>query len=174
MAKKTCSICGKEEATVRLTVVVNGQKQDMFVCEGCAQEKGVEFDDETLEHVSNIVAQELAKAIEGIFLSPQSLPKEAPKCPKCGITLEQIVKTAKFGCEHDYEFFGDTVVQILKRVHGGMTEHVGKVPQRTATAEVKIELLKKEMDAAVNREQYEKAAELRDQIKELEEHHTRE
>ena len=66
--------------------------------------------------------------------------------------------------------FRDNLEPILRRLHGG-SEHTGKVPARLAD-EIKttneIERLKAELASAVENEQYEKAAELRDRIRELE------
>jgi protein arginine kinase activator len=191
-----CNKCHKEEASVRLTTIINGEKAELFLCELCAkQEQSLSMGEifknpldwgiiqkqleESLEgHVGEVVSpntlQEITKdlqnAIGKLALSPSDVEALTPSkaCPKCGITWDEIKKTSKFGCPYDYEFFEEDFAPTMKRLHLGGTKHVGKVPTHlNISVSRQVEALEQELTAAVKEEQYEKAAELRDKIKAL-------
>ena len=91
-------------------------------------------------------------------------------CPKCGITFHEFRQQGRLGCAHDYDFFQRELEPLLSNIHGEKL-HTGKRP-RTAGAEalVRAELnrLKEQMREAVDKEQYELASRLRDQIRKME------
>lgn len=110
------------------------------------------------------------------FTSPSVLwysepkPDQQKKCPLCGAAAYDIQKTGKAGCAKCYEVFADILDPYIKKIHGGAT-HQGRIPGG-GTPEQKQEReaarLRQELKSAVEAEEYLKAAELRDKIRELE------
>lgn len=93
------------------------------------------------------------------------------KCEKCGMTYEQFAKIGRFGCAKCYETFDAKLDPLLKRVHSGNHTHSGKIPKRGAAdlhIRKKIALLKETMQDYIEREEFEKAAVIRDELRSLE------
>jgi protein arginine kinase activator len=91
-------------------------------------------------------------------------------CPECGFTLDQFRKEGVLGCPGDYEVFKDSLEPLLEKAHSGKTRHVGKLPSKMPADEVskvKIANMKQDLQRAVETEDYETAARLRDQINQL-------
>lgn len=92
------------------------------------------------------------------------------RCPSCGMTYNQFTQLGRFGCPDCYDSFSSRLEPLLRRIQTG-TSHTGKVPVKSgATLQQKrrLEALRRELQQAVANEQFERAAELRDQIKLLE------
>ncbi|MDD5422406.1 MAG: UvrB/UvrC motif-containing protein [Candidatus Omnitrophota bacterium] len=158
-----CDVCGKNEATVHLTEIVNEKVTKLHLCEGCAKEKGSEME----EHfgLSDLLA---GLADLGANIEPEST--DIMKCPTCGFTFLDFKKTGRLGCGNCYEIFKGQLAPLLKRIHGA-DRHVGKVPLRvgkTVKDTRTLQELKLRMEKAIQAEQFEEAAKLRDEIKELE------
>ena len=101
---------------------------------------------------------------------PKSWPSSTSEsCPKCGITFYEFRNQGRLGCPHDYEYFERELTPLIMNIHGE-AKHVGKRPQRAAGQEGGTELirLRREMDEAIKKEDYELASKLRDQIRGLE------
>ena len=95
---------------------------------------------------------------------------DSRQCPVCGITFFEFRQNGRLGCPHDYEFFGNELEPLLLNVHGGQ-EHIGKRPKRggdNTESRTQIIRMRREMKEAVEREDYERASELRDQINSIE------
>jgi len=94
---------------------------------------------------------------------------QQPKCDICGLSYDKFKSTGRFGCSNCYNVFGERLNPLFKRVHGNTT-HTGKIPSR-AGVRIKtirlVEKLKIELEKAIQNEEYEKAAQLRDEIKEI-------
>ncbi|MBR5218226.1 MAG: UvrB/UvrC motif-containing protein [Clostridia bacterium] len=153
-----CERCGKNTANVYISQTVNGHKTEMHVCKTCASQLGYTAMPKTMGmDFFNI-------------LSPVSSAPVKGACPGCGETYEQYKATRLFGCDKCYTHFSALAEPILKKVHGA-TEHTGKLPGK-ADAKLKtkreIDSLRRTLREAVLNEEYEKAAELRDKIKQLE------
>ncbi|MGG1313089.1 MULTISPECIES: UvrB/UvrC motif-containing protein [Cohnella] len=161
-----CQECGKRPATLHFTKIVNGEKTELHICEACAREKG-EMIPGTASGFSihNLLSGLLDFEPSGVGAKPEVI-----RCEKCGLTYAQFSKMGKFGCSHCYKEFSERLDPLLKRVHGN-TVHVGKVPKRAGghlKTKREIDRLKKEMQARIDREDFETAAQLRDRIRELE------
>jgi protein arginine kinase activator len=160
-----CQECGKRPATLHFTKIVNGDKTELHICESCARDKG-EFIPGTQSGFS------IHNLLSGLldFNQPGTMNSPAVRCDTCGMTYAQFSKIGRFGCSHCYEYFGDRLDPLLKRVHGN-TIHAGKIPKR-AGGKVKtrreIDRLKRELQGRIEREDFEAAARIRDQIRELE------
>lgn len=92
-------------------------------------------------------------------------------CPVCGITFFEFRNIGRLGCPHDYECFAAELEPLIVSIHGETT-HVGKTPKRaTRRTQVETELirLRRDMKDAVESEDYEKASQIRDHIRRLQE-----
>lgn len=157
-----CQICNTTEATIHLTEIVDGMRSEMHICEQCALEQGIAVKSQVPinELLSNLLSS--APSDEDIA----SLDKELC-CPYCGITLSEFRKEASLGCPHDYEFFEKSLKPLIKKTHDGQTVHCGKIPSKTPKKTKKQSTLlnlRQQLESAVQAENYELAAKLRDQI----------
>ena len=92
------------------------------------------------------------------------------KCPKCGLTYEDFKKVGRLGCGECYNAFKEALVPLLKRIHGS-TQHCGKSPKKIAKivkTKNELDVLKEKLQKAVQKEDFEEAAKVRDKIKEIE------
>ena len=158
-----CEKCAVNEATVFYREIINGKETKMHLCSKCAGEKeaGFGFGDLTPEGLFGNVFSSL-----GLQKKPSV---EAKRCSLCGSLFSDIAKMGKVGCPKCYESFADELAPTLKRLHGVAT-HKGNIPEKhkeKLSALRYAEQLEAELEAAVSREEYEKAAELRDKIREL-------
>jgi protein arginine kinase activator len=133
------------------------QKLDM--CEDCAKAKGI--NDPTSFAMADLMlglgaAQEIEQAV-GAEL----------KCPSCGFSQADLKKTGRLGCPECYQTFADGLAGLLKTMHKG-TRHVGKTPEalrQTRERADRLRALQKKLSKAIELEDFELAAQLRDQIK---------
>jgi len=162
-----CQICKNRQATIHLTEINDGIRSEMHICEQCAVEQGIAVKSQIPlnELLSNLLAsqpdEEFAEGLE----TKESI------CPHCGFTLADLRKEAVLGCPYDYEFFKDSLLPIIERAQGGRSTHCGKIPSKTSEeSKKKTQLMnfRQRLKASVSAEDYEKAAELRDKISELE------
>jgi protein arginine kinase activator len=164
-----CQECGKRPASLHFTKIVNGEKNEFHICEACAREKG-----DLIPGTSNGFS--IHNLLSGLLdfdpaqANMASKPQTTIRCENCGLTYAQFSKLGRFGCDSCYKSFTDKLDPLLKRVHGNTT-HVGKVPKRTGSLiqhKREIECLKKEMLERIEREEFEQAAKIRDEIREIE------
>ena len=156
-----CSVCKEKEAKVHLTQIVGDKMQKVDLCEECAKQKGV----------NDPTGFALADLLLGLGAA-QQLEKNpaAGKCPVCGFTQADFKKTGRLGCSECYVTFAEGLSGMLANMHKGTT-HVGKAPgnrARVRELNAKMKKLQATLDEAVATEKYEEAADLRDQIRQLE------
>ena len=160
-----CNVCGKNQATVHLTEIIDDQITELHICEECAQKKGAQM--ESHFGLSDLLA---GLADMGSQFNNKTKTEIKLKCPKCGLTYEDFKKVGRLGCGECYTAFKETLVPLLKRIHGS-TQHFGKSPMKVAkTVKAKNELqeLKEKLQKAIQKEEFEEAAKLRDKVRELE------
>ena len=163
-----CQICKKNEATIHLTEIVDGVRSETHICQSCAQSEGIVVKNEMPinELLSNLLASQPADdEISGSF----GLSKA---CPDCGFTMDHLRKESVLGCPEDYEVFEEELKPLIARAQNYNSSHCGKVPSSVPVENKnKIELanLQKELEIAVQKEDYEQAAVLHDKINVLEE-----
>jgi protein arginine kinase activator len=154
------------EATVHLTEIRDGKKHEMHLCERCASEKGLPGK----QHFS------ISDLLAGIAGQAQAAAQKGGKrakevaCPVCGATLSQFQSSGRFGCPDCYVTFKDDVQGLVEKIHDS-SQHVGKVPRRISSdisMQKDIRQLQVDLRKAVRREDYEKAAAIRDQIHQME------
>ncbi|MBP2242841.1 protein arginine kinase activator [Cytobacillus eiseniae] len=93
------------------------------------------------------------------------------QCDQCSMTFQQFIKLGRFGCANCYKAFGDQLTPILRRLHSGNSSHNGKIPARIGGSlhlKKNIEQLKHQLKEIISKEEFEKAAQIRDEIRLLE------
>jgi protein arginine kinase activator len=156
-----CDVCKCNDATVFLTQILEGKMQKVNLCDACSKEKGV-------QDPTGFALADLLLGIGAAEEIEKSVPTQ--KCPVCGFTQADFNKWGRLGCSACYVTFAEGLGTLLKAMHKA-AEHVGKLPQR---AHRQVELsdrmrsLNENLQKAVEEENYETAASLRDQIKQLE------
>jgi protein arginine kinase activator len=162
-----CENCQQNDATIHLTEIVEGVRTEMHLCERCAQEQGIVVKTQIPinELLSGLLASQSGD--EGIFGEQD----KKISCPHCGFTMEQYRKDAVLGCPYDYDVFEKSLLPLIKKAHDDKTTHCGKVPSKIPVdAKKQLELLnlRKQLEIAVQNEDYETAAKLRDKINQME------
>jgi protein arginine kinase activator len=159
-----CDHCGENEAVIHLTQIVDNEMGTYHLCGACAAEKGLEPE----PGVGNFPLTDFLAQM-GEASKPQ--PAVPAECEYCGLSLKDFKKTGRLGCSHCYVTFDAHMRGLFRRLHGG-TQHVGKVylpPDPTeADRHEQLSRLRRKLDVAVEKEEFERAAQLRDQIRELE------
>ena len=159
-----CDICSKKEATVHLTEIINDSVTKLHLCEDCAREKSAEMED-------HFGLSDLLAGLTDFGATVETKTTESVKCPRCGFTFQDFTKIGRLGCGECYEVFKKQLVPLLKRIHGA-DRHIGKVPLM-AGKNVKdaknLQELRAKLDKAIQMEEFEEAAKLRDMIKDMEE-----
>lgn len=160
-----CENCGSE-AVVHLTQVVDKEMRTLHLCEKCAAEKGL--DKPSIPEnfpLADLLAQ---------MGREESLPDRwagIPPCAFCGLAFARFRETGRLGCPHCWVTFETQLRGLLRRIHGH-SQHVGKVylsPDPTISEREKLlDTLRRKLSRAVEFEDFEQAAELRDRIRDLE------
>ncbi len=151
-----CSHCQKP-ATIHLTQIINNQIKKLDFCEGCPHQKGVT--DPAGFSLTELLAQSEADL--------SSFRGDERSCPSCGFSPGDFKKRGRFGCPDCYESLEDYIKPMLEKMHRG-TQHNGKVPEAMLS---RVRALRRIVEAemalrqAVDEEDYEEAARLRDELK---------
>lgn len=170
-----CQNCGEHDANFKYTEIVNGVKKEMSLCDICATKLGIADVHFNIPiNFSSFFGDLLNEYEESTFMPLLNNPKQL-KCADCGMTYDEFMNTGMFGCSHCYDAFSDKIEPVLKRLHGS-TNYIGrkavktdmKIQDEVKTDDSEIVNLKQELKQAIKEENYEKAATLRDRIKELE------
>lgn len=176
-----CEDCG-QDATVHDVKIENGQPADHHYCVPCAKKRGLEG--QSHEPAGTLLAKAVLAVATGLAPEKAQAAKVAV-CGKCGLTYAQFRNTGQLGCGHCYKAFEEQLSPLLSRSHEGGTHHVGKFPRRAAglTAPAaavaselaakreeilrRVGLLRKKLDEALIAEHYERAAQIRDELRRL-------
>lgn len=164
-----CQACGKNTATTHIKTTVNGKTAEYYLCPACAQEHG---------YANLFQGWGFGSLMSGLMgaAAPQ---RETPRCPACGASFEEISRSGRLGCAACYKAFHDELLPIIQRIHG-TAQHKGKAPggsalrvvdphkQLVAVEPSAIDEKKRQLQRAVEAQDFEQAAVLRDEIKELE------
>ena len=157
-----CCICKEREATVHYTKIDGDKVQKVDLCEDCSKTKGV----------NDPVGFELADLLLGLGASKeieQAAGGVEIKCARCGFTQADFKKAGRLGCPECYKTFAEGLEGLLKTMHKG-TRHVGKVPdalRQSREISDRLKTLQKKLAKAVQDENFEQAASLRDEIKQM-------
>lgn len=184
-----CQKCNKNEANVKYTEIINGEKKEMMLCEECSHELG-------LDSMNFNMPIDFSSFFGGLledeeYNSPEFMPlfqkvKEL-KCDNCNMTYDEFINQGKFGCPECYDVFSTKIDSILKRLHGS-NKYLGRKALRSTmvdsksekiepkdkegkktvdTKKNKIEKLQEDLKKAIADERYEDAAKIRDEIKKI-------
>ncbi len=159
-----CQMCKDKVATINLKEIVDEVVTEIHLCKEC-------FEAREREAGQAIVSSMNTAELAGHKARKRGrIQAKAITCRTCGTTDEEFRASGRFGCEDCYRAFAESLNPILNRVHGS-TQHRGKVPsQMRRNLDLKTELrrLQEDLQAAILAENYERAAKLRDKIKQYE------
>jgi protein arginine kinase activator len=162
-----CESCGEGEAVIHLTQIENNEMTTAHLCEACAAAKGLETGDEP----SGFPLADFLAQMGGDPPDATAHGEEIGPCAFCGLTFSGFRESGRLGCPHCYATFELQLRGLLRRIHGS-TQHVGKVylpPDPSASdRERRLEGLRRRLQRAVDSEDFERAAELRDEIRTME------
>lgn len=165
-----CQSCQKKQANTHIKTIVNGELTEMMLCPECAEKMGY---GNVFSHMFDI-----GSLMSGFMGEPKtSALAMEEKCPMCGSTFSAISQSGKVGCAKCYDVFYDRLLPSIRRIHGN-TIHTGKkasIPvtedaqsQQEPAQENTLSTLKEQLQKAIESQEFEQAAQLRDKIKELE------
>jgi len=141
---------------------VGNKKTVVHMCRECAEKEGISSSG-SKETIGNLIAEMVGQEVEHEALKKSS-------CPDCGCTYTELKKTGKLGCASCYNVFENYLEPLLKKLHGSVV-HEGSVPKALKGHLVlrkHLSRMRSELKEAVSKEEFERAAELRDRIAELE------
>ena len=168
-----CQMCGQHAATTHIKTIVNGKLTQAHLCADCAKKQGY----------GNLFADwgsGFGSLLSG-FMGSAAPARQVTRCPGCGASFEDITRSGKIGCAQCYHTFRGQLLPIIQRIHG-TAQHKGKVPGSSAlrvtdtnnkivaVEETPLEEKKRLLKQAIEVQDFERAAVLRDEIKELEQH----
>lgn len=169
-----CERCHERPARYQLKQVINGQTVvETNLCERCAAEHGelpggAGQPSETPFSIQQFLAGLLGGA--GEAGTAEAVPgAERLRCPRCGHTYLEFSRTGLLGCPECYAAFSAQLQPLIRRIHG-KTRHEGKTPVRSGVGlrqRRERDALRRELNEAVGREDFERAAVLRDRIRRM-------
>lgn len=163
-----CQKCNKNQANVHLVRMINGEKNSVWICESCAKK----LSDISVSASSNMSEKAMQNLLGEFFeeLGKNNVPRMDVICKNCGLTYSEFEKKNQVGCGKCYDSFKDSLDEKIIKTEQG-TFHIGKVPNRSykrVTNQTTILELKEQLRKVISKEEYEKAAIIRDKIKLLE------
>lgn len=164
--RRKCDRC-ENEATVHEVVIRGGERQEKHLCESCAREQGPLEPTSQHASVGEVQASHIASK-SGV--EPPATPRPGA-CPSCGMTFADFRQSGVLGCADCYKVFEPQLGPMIERAHEGATHHTGKSPKRGVGGQDRahrIAVLRKQLQEAIIAEQYERAANLRDMLLEVE------
>ena len=159
-----CEVCKQSQATVHLTEIVNDQMTELHLCETCANQKGSQVE-------SHFGLADLLSGLADFGKTQEPEEVSTKACPTCGMTYDDFRKVGRLGCSECYATFKRSLGSLLKRIHGSPI-HLGKSPVRliksAKVAKTELADLRRKLERAIEHEEFEEAASLRDQIRRIE------
>lgn len=166
-----CDSCKQNEATIHITKIVNGVKKEANLCSSCAG-KSEEFN--LVSDMDIMAPFSFPNVLSGLmdYVNKTSKNNKAMefRCESCGTTYKEFKERGLLGCSKCYESFNSTMIPVIKGVQGNI-DHVGKIPKdmgKDLMQKKQLLKLKEQLQEAIALEEYEKAAEIRDKIREVE------
>lgn len=159
----TCEVCGEKPAKIHVTQIKDNKKITIHMCQDCAHKQSLGAAAQKFSisgMLGGFLGQEAAEAVS---------KDEMLTCSGCSQTYRAFKESGKLGCAICYDTFEDQLLPLLRKIQKG-DHHIGKKP-RTALHPSPTEQLadlRRQLERAVAREEFEKAASLRDEIRRLE------
>jgi protein arginine kinase activator len=163
--KHKCDRCSRE-ASVTEVSVRNGQKIEKHLCEQCAREEGIQVQQQHAP-INELITKFVMTHGEAV-VTPAG---KTPSCGSCGLSFAEFRQRGLLGCSDCYKTFEPQLSPLLERAHEGGTHHCGKTPKRAGLSldrQQRLTMLRKQLSDAIAAEQYEKAANLRDELANVE------
>ncbi len=167
-----CEKCKQNNAVTHIRQNINGVQSEMHLCENCAAEISGKIGGEYGKFFSDFgfgIDSMLGSLFGQDFLSESILAAPEKKCEMCGATLSSIKKTGNVGCRQCYETFREELMPLIHRIHG-KTVHNGRIPavnEEKIAVKNKIDELSQKLKEAIESENFEEAARLRDELKNI-------
>jgi len=171
-----CQDCKKREAQVHLTQIINNEKIALSLCKDCASARGFHS---PLENIPFPLAEILSGLAHDVPSGSKGEPMPQLTCPNCHMTFEEFTRQGRFGCGECYRAFRPRLEGIMRKIHGASL-HRGRSPL-AAVADLsgnvvipvkEEERLETELRKAIEAEDFERAAEIRDKLKSIKQHAT--
>ncbi len=158
-----CEVCGTKEAAIHIQQIIGSKVVDLHLCNSCAYRKGISSDDEKFE-------LSITHLLKGLVTSGTSDTRRKVVCPSCGMSFKIFQKEGKLGCSECYGVFRKKISLLLGNI-AEITNHKGKYPSKLLQYKsllIDKEILREKLETAVQQEDYETAAVMRDKINEIE------
>jgi protein arginine kinase activator len=156
---KPCDLCGKPGADMKVSQLdKDGKVTELVVCSECARARGFS----EVEKIKMDVAEILADLKSRVAEDDANI-----KCGRCGLTYAEFRRLGRVGCAECYTAFHEQMVPLVRRIHGAV-QHVGRAThtgRKEAQVKMNAQKLREALSKAVEQEDYEKAAQLRDQLR---------
>ena len=176
-----CDRCKKRDAKILYTEIINGTKKEQHLCEDCA-EKYTSFQMEnTILNKDLTLGDLLSTILDNYYVGGTKETEErklVTRCKDCGTTYEEFIQNGRFGCASCYQSFSKQLNKTLKSIQGA-DNHTGKRPKGFITSTDRIvkdfsqtDLLSLKLQEAIEKEEFEEAARIRDLIKVLKKEET--
>lgn len=158
-----CNECGEREGVVKVTKMENNSVTLEHLCEKCAAARGIETS-------VGIEKHPLSDFLSGVQ-QQVGTHADTTRCAFCQTSLREFRSSGRLGCMHCYGTFEQSLRELLRKIHGN-SRHSGRryeppAPTLLEGASTLLEL-RERLRRAVETEQFELAASLRDKIKGLE------
>lgn len=166
-----CENCKSNKATFFYKQTKNGVTTEKNLCSECAKELGLSADIGVFHSFDDMYGDNFFGGILGGLFEQRPQVSSHSACPFCGTRLGELLNSGTAGCAGCYETFASALSPTISKIHGKVA-HCGKVPGGAKKKELslsdKIAILKGELEAVIEKQEYERAAELRDEIRALE------
>lgn len=162
-----CEECGENEACYTISVMMGGEVTQRHLCADCMAKMNMTLAAGNVKHLLSAIMSAITGSVEEA--SPAAAPEEDVVCERCGTTLSQFTKSGKLGCPCCYTAFRKQLTPMLQQIHGRV-QHAGRKPLDTEAAQQRrsvYERLSRQLEQAVAMEDFESAAMLRDQLRQL-------
>lgn len=151
-----CEMCHNHDATVHFKQVVDGRVQEVWICRGCAESQGLNLES----------PQSLTDFFFGASVESQPVPPDKDHaCPVCAMKLSDFRRLSRLGCRQCYPTFQEDVETALNQLQDG-DRHLGKIPVRERIS-VEIAQLEDALASAIQAQQFEDAARIRDELRDI-------
>lgn len=161
-----CERCHKKEASVFYEETVNGTSRSLSLCRECAEQMRTAGE----MPASGLFSLPYESLFGTLFGHTEGYKRSEKSCPLCGATFHHFSKDGKVGCPECYRTFANELNSTVRSIHGTVS-HVGRAPVRFKESrenENVLSDLKLKLKAAIDKEDFELAATLRDTIRDLE------
>jgi protein arginine kinase activator len=167
-----CQRCGERPAVIHVTTIVDNEQTEQHLCEACAVAQGIQ----TEAALSKFPVGDFLASLGSGAGAAMPTTDGDQRCPVCGATPQEFRESGRLGCSACYDAFAAPLRSLLRRIHGS-SRHVGEpytspvgadAASQGHGAAVEVTALREQLQRAVDAENFELAARLRDEIRERE------